>query len=737
MTLKLRAQDRPSPHAATATDDGTGPAPTTAVVVTHRSATVIADCLRSIPDAMDGVERWHVVVVDNASDDSTLREVGAAAPGATVVALATNDGYAAAINAGAAASGDSDILVLNPDTRLRPGSVAALRRALADDHVGIAVPRLVDGSGAVAPSLRREPTATRAWAEALLGGRRASRWGTLGETVAADEVADRPLDVDWATGAAFLVSRRCLDDVGALDESFFLYSEETDFMLRARDAGHRVRYAPDATVVHLGGDLETTPELWTLRAVNRVRLQRRRTGRARTGAFLAGAVAGESIRAVAAPSASSRAVSRRAARSLVRHGPAIAIGPPPPVEPAPPGWICFSAQDWWYHNRAHSDIQLHARIADHRPVLLVNSIGLRMPLPGRSSGSARRIARKAASIARLVRRPDPDHPDLHVMTPLPLPLYRSTAARRLNAWSVARQVDLAARAAGITGGGRPDPVVVVTIPTAIDAARRLPHSALVVNRSDKHSSFPEADRATIAALEARALEAADLVVSSSHALLDEERELTTAVCRLLDHGVDADHFRRRPRAEVPDDLAAIAGPIVGFFGSLDDYLVDFDLLEHVATSLPEVSLVLIGDATCSMRRFDAHDNVHVLGFRPYADIPAYGSGFDVAIMPWLDNPWIRYANPIKLKEYLALGLAVVSTDFPEVHRYDDLVRIAGDGHGFVAAIADTLDDGGPATPERRRDAVAAHTWDRAAAQLLDDAEAAARSAADDPVGWGA
>ena len=82
--------------------------------------------------------------------------------------------------------------------------------------------------------------------------------------------------------------------------------------------------------------------------------------------------------------------------------------------------------------------------------------------------------------------------------------------------------------------------------------------------------------------------------------------------------------------------------------------------------------MLIGDATCSMERYAKYPNVHWLDFRPYEQIPGYGSGFDVALMPWLDNDWIKHANPIKMKEYLALGLAVVSTDFPEVDRYADV-----------------------------------------------------------------
>ncbi len=107
--------------------------------------------------------------------------------------------------------------------------------------------------------------------------------------------------------------------------------------------------------------------------------------------------------------------------------------------------------------------------------------------------------------------------------------------------------------------------------------------------------------------------------------------------------------------------------------------------------MPEATLLLIGDATGPIDELLALPNVVWLGFRPYEEIPAYGAIFDVALMPWLRNEWIAYANPIKLKEYLALGLPVVSTDFPEVRFYDDVVAIADDEADFVRLVREALD----------------------------------------------
>jgi glycosyltransferase involved in cell wall biosynthesis len=200
------------------------------------------------------------------------------------------------------------------------------------------------------------------------------------------------------------------------------------------------------------------------------------------------------------------------------------------------------------------------------------------------------------------------------------------------------------------------------------------------------------------------------VLYVSRALLDDERELTGSRAHFLDHGVDLDHFNCVDRVSPPEDILAIPGPRLGFFGALEDYLVDFSLLERLARDLPDASVVLIGDAPDSISRFRGYPNVHFLGFRSYETIPAYGSAFDVALMPWVDSPWIESSNPIKLKEYLALGLPVVSTPYAEVRFYADHVRVAKDPEQFVGEVRRTLSDGGPTSRLARRAAVLSYSW---------------------------
>jgi glycosyltransferase involved in cell wall biosynthesis len=380
----------------------------------------------------------------------------------------------------------------------------------------------------------------------------------------------------------------------------------------------------------------------------------------------------------------------------------------------PDGIVCFAAQDWWYHSRAHSEVQLMLRLAREHPVLLINSIGMRMPLPGRSTQPARRIGRKLRSFTRGLRTPVPGLPNFHVLSPVTVPLFGDPRARAMNASSIRAQVRRAMRRVGIT-----NPVMFVTVPTAWDVVESMAHETLVFNRADRHSAFDEADTSLIGSFEDALLRNADHVLYVSHALMDEEHPVVGERGFFLDHGVDLERFRPHPPGGEPADLAAIPHPRVGYFGGLEPQTIDFRLLERVARDLPDAQLVLVGDATVPMDALVARPNVHWLGMRPYEDVPRYGAGFDVAIMPWLQNAWIAASNPIKLKEYLALGLPTVSIDFPELARYHPLVTAVTDPERFVSAVADALADGGPSTASDRRAAVEQDSWDSKADVLAD------------------
>jgi GT2 family glycosyltransferase len=265
------------------------------VVVTYFSAGVIDELLDSLPTGMAGTS-WRLVVVDNGSTDDTVQRVRDR--GHVAVEMGRNAGYSAAINEGIRRLGDVPyVLVLNPDIEMHPGAARALVDAGASDPVGVVAPQTRHVDGTLAYTLRRSPSIRRTLSIAI-GGRRIERWlpGSIEEISDPDAYA-APCNVDWAVGAALLIRREVFDDIGLWDESFFLYSEETDFCLRARRAGWLVRYEPTAVVVHEGGGGVQQPRLRSMMVVNRVRLYARDHSRPRGWLFWAASVIHEAARA--------------------------------------------------------------------------------------------------------------------------------------------------------------------------------------------------------------------------------------------------------------------------------------------------------------------------------------------------------------------------------------------------------------------------------------------------------
>ncbi len=233
------------------------------VIVTHNSGDSIGPLLRSIGPAFPG-RRPQVIVVDNASTDDTAMKL-AQFPWAEVI-LSTNDGYAAGINRGIEHSPEAEAhLILNPDLELAPGAIVALLAELDTRDVGIVAPKVLGPGGELERSQRREPTLLRAAGLGFTG------LPAFSEYVQEESAYARAVPVDWALGAALLVRRACSLDIGEWDESYFLYSEETDYCARARAAGWVVRFTPAAVAVHAGGGSGRNDRTHVMQIINRVR----------------------------------------------------------------------------------------------------------------------------------------------------------------------------------------------------------------------------------------------------------------------------------------------------------------------------------------------------------------------------------------------------------------------------------------------------------------------------------
>jgi len=376
--------------------------------------------------------------------------------------------------------------------------------------------------------------------------------------------------------------------------------------------------------------------------------------------------------------------------------------------------LCFGGQDWWYHNRAHADIQLmrqFARYGAGAKVLYVNSIVMRKFNLGEGRMFRVRLGRKLRSMARGLAEVEPG---LFAYSPVALPVHHLPLADRLNQVGLQLQVQWALRSLGM---GRP--IVWVLNPAACRTALRLPRAALVYQRTDRYEEYPGIDAERIGRLDRTLRREADLTVFTNRVLHQEEADSCRGAL-LLDHGVDYERFADAssdPR--VPVEMRNLPRPIVGFFGGIDDHTSDVALAAEVARLCPEMTFVFIGTASADVTALTARPNVRLLGQRPYEQIPHYGKCFDAAIMPWRQNRWIEACNPIKLKEYLALGKPVVSTPFGELAAYTDVVTVAEGAGAFAASLRRALAEDSDGRRRMRRERVAATTWNAQARQALE------------------
>jgi exopolysaccharide biosynthesis WecB/TagA/CpsF family protein len=272
-----------------------GRADVAVLVVTYNNADDIGALVAGLREET-AEQSIRVVVADNSPDDRTMAEVRRH-PDVIAVRTGGNLGYAGGINAAMRVAGETDAyLILNPDLRVERGAVAALRRRMAVSGAGMAVPVLLDDDGSVYPSLRREPGVLRALGDAALGGRVRGRPGWLSEMDFDSESYLHAHRVEWATGAALLISADTVRDIGAWDEQFFLYSEETDYCRRVRDSGRSIWFEPLARMWHERGGSGSSPQLTALMSVNRLRYAAKYCGGGRLAAFTAVVLVSELVR---------------------------------------------------------------------------------------------------------------------------------------------------------------------------------------------------------------------------------------------------------------------------------------------------------------------------------------------------------------------------------------------------------------------------------------------------------
>ena len=367
--------------------------------------------------------------------------------------------------------------------------------------------------------------------------------------------------------------------------------------------------------------------------------------------------------------------------------------------------ICF-AHDWGGDPTSKTHIM--RILAKRNRVLWVNSIGMRRPTA--SHADLRRLLLKLRrGLAAGCREVEPN---IFAANPLVLPLPGIGAVDALNARLLAAWLRHLCRRHRLER-----PILWTFMPNVNRLIGRLGERMVIYHCVDEYSAFSGMPREALIRMERDLIRRADLVFTSGEQLCEERRALNPNI-HFVTHGVDVDHFARAldPATVVPEDLCGIRRPVIGFFGLLADW-VDLGLVRALAAARPDWSIVLVGRAAMDMKPITGLSNVHVLGQKPYVTLPGYCRGFDVGIIPFRVNDLTLRANPLKLREYLAAGLPVVSTPLPEVARYDGLVRMADGVEAFTAAIADALRERSARMAQRRVNAMMDERWEARVAEL--------------------
>jgi glycosyltransferase involved in cell wall biosynthesis len=364
-------------------------------------------------------------------------------------------------------------------------------------------------------------------------------------------------------------------------------------------------------------------------------------------------------------------------------------------------FVEFVWQGTWY-SRHH----LISRLArNHRVMIAEPAVGWRETI------------RRPTAALQGSRITADEHNVLHYHPPRWLPeILRGPGVRR-----ALTKLRGGATSRSITEAGARNPIRYVWHAQYAEAALSVRGGPLVYHCYDKYDRYENAPAALVQRLERSLVRESSLCVAASSELAAYLNELGSKRTIVLPHGVDTQLFYRR--TVVPPQLERIQRPIIGIVGSMTEVL-DVATLRHVAMARPDWSLVLVGAALFTSEakraRFDELcqlTNVHHMGVQPREDIPAWLSGFDVGLICYDRTAWGAFNQPIKMYEYLACGLPVVSTDITAARELADLVRCCDSADEWIIQIEAALREESPELAEKRVAFAAANSWDRRVAVL--------------------
>jgi glycosyltransferase involved in cell wall biosynthesis len=391
--------------------------------------------------------------------------------------------------------------------------------------------------------------------------------------------------------------------------------------------------------------------------------------------------------------------------------------PDPPRVPCPAALqgfgVAYFGNDWRAENRTSSH-HVATRLARCMPVLYVDSPGMRAP-----SASGRDLRRALRKLRETLQPPRRVGDNLWHCTVPQLPFRHVPGVDPLNRafgrWAVRRALRLAGIRRCLSWFVVPHPGFL---------AGQLDEALCVYYCIDDYAAHPGVDADAIAACDDALSRRADVLFVASPALMAPKRALNPHVVP-APHGVDLALFARAadPATPVPDAARELQGPVVGYIGSLHEW-IDIPLLAWLAAQRPQWSFLLVGQVHTDIAALRALRNVHLAGAQPYDTLPGWARAFDVAVIPYRLNRQVAHANPLKLREYLATGKPVVSVRNPEIEKFSRWVRLADGREQFLAQLDAAVSENDPQAARDRMAAVAGQDWNARVDDVLASVAAA-------------
>lgn len=367
----------------------------------------------------------------------------------------------------------------------------------------------------------------------------------------------------------------------------------------------------------------------------------------------------------------------------------------------------YFGNDWLAENRTSSH-HIAKRLGDKFPMLYVEVPGLRAP-----KANSRDLLKLLKLVRMTVQPPQQMAPHFWRMTLPQIPFRRFAAIRTVNRTFSQILVRRAIRRLGFK-----DAVAWFHVPHAGFLAKHLGEKLTVFYCIDEYSKLPDVDTVAVQKMDDELTVAADVVFTCNQSLLETHRSLNANI-HLSPHGVDTEVFARANSldTEIPEEAKGMTRPIIGFWGLIDRW-VDLSILEHIARTRPDWTILLIGRVAVDVSVLRRMPNVVFAGTKPYSELPKWAKAIDVCILPFTRTSLMVQSSPLKLREYLAAGKPTVAVPLPESKLLGEVVKTAEDGPGFVIAIEDALAANSPELIALRQKAVEGNTWDATVANVL-------------------